>query len=267
MLEVCPSPAAAQTRAGVVRVEWPAANVLVYPDTMTGVTMWMATNAHAKVGSRPVVREIVDHFHPDSLRDWIFYTRQLIALREPIPGDTAPMVSSGIVRGSNGTSVAAARWRKKNKLEPTNRLVIATPNEEPLLFDLERAELDTLLDAFEASLVNSRWNESLLARAAPPPESSGRFTPVSLLSSAFHPIYPEERRYKNGEGEVWVTFTVGRDGLVDPASILIYLSDHSAFERSVRDFLRDVRFKPATADGQPVKMLTQQRFVFSIKRR
>jgi TonB family protein len=254
----------AQTRPGVVRVEWPAANVLVYPDTTAGVAVWLATNAHAKVGRRPVSRELTESFHPDSLRDWLIYTRQLLALREPLPGDTLPMVSSGVMRGLGGTAFAVGRWRKKNKLDRLTRLVIAPRGEEALLFDLERQQLDTLLDAFEVAASQS----AVVVRSSPPRDTTlaNRVTVAAPPPNTRVPEYPEERRRHGREGEVWLSFVVGADGMVDPESIVVYLSDHWAFEQSVRHYLQEARYIPATFDGRPVKMLTRQRFVFSIAR-
>jgi TonB family protein len=256
--------ALAQTRPGVVRVEWKAANILVYPDTAAGVTMWMATNAHARVGGRPLTREIIEHFHPDSLRDWLVYTRQLLTLREPLSGDTLPIVSSGLVRGADGTAIAAGRRRKKRELDRLTRLAIAPREGEALLFDLDRSDVDTLLDAFEAAAAQS----AVVSRQLGTPAASlgKRVTAASPDLHERPPKYPPDRLAHHQEGEVWLTFVVGADGVVDPSSIVVYLSDHPAFEASVRDYFRVTPYIPATVDGQPVRMLTQQRFVFSIAR-
>lgn len=71
------APARAQRDPGqAVRLTWPVANVLVYPDSESGVGVWVATNVHAVVDGRRASREAILRLHPDSLTDWLIYTRQ-----------------------------------------------------------------------------------------------------------------------------------------------------------------------------------------------
>jgi TonB family protein len=260
-----PAGAAQERPAELIRVKWDVANLLVYPDSNVGVILWVATNARAEIDGRRAEREMVLRFHPDTLRDWLIYTHQLLALEgPPIAGDTSSIVTSGVLTGSGGAGIAVARRRVKQRLDRKVRVVIAPPaHGQLLLFELERPAVDSLLSALEAVEPKSRYrpehNDSLggtahVERAAEP---TGRRP---------HLQYPDEAQRDGREGEVWVRFVVGPDGRVDLSTVQALLSDGDDFEQAVRAYLRNARFLPAVADGQPVKALMAQRFVFAFRR-
>lgn len=265
LLATPPAAAAQEPPAELIRVKWEVANLLVYPDSNVGVMVWLATNARAEIDGRRAEREMRLSFHPDTLRDWLVYTHQLLALEgPPIAGDTSPIVTSGVLRGSDGAAIAVGRRRVKRRLDKMVRLLIApSARGEPLLVELERPAVESLLDALDAVEPKSRYRpegiDSLrrtaqIDRAAEPTGRGG------------HLDYPDEAAREGREGEVWMQFVIGPDGRVDPSTIRALLSDGADFEKAVRSFLRNARFVPAMVDGQPVKMRTGQRFVFLMRR-
>lgn len=254
-----------RSRHDVRRVRWPAANLLVYTEGSGAVALWFATNGRAILAGESISREITSTFVPDEAATWVILTRQLLELRAPpVPGDTASTVLSGALRSLEGGALAAGRRRKRSSLESTVRLVLS-PKEprKALLFELRPMEVAALLDAMDSTASTSVYRPQ--GQAVEPSSASG--TQVWFKSAAQSaPRYPPSLQAGWKEGEVWLRFVVGTDGRVEMDSIEIFLSDHRAFERAVRDWLRDARYEPATLGGKPVRQKVSQRFVFGLER-
>lgn len=75
--------------------------------------------------------------------------------------------------------------------------------------------------------------------ARPSPKSAG-------------PVYPEDLRITRTNGEVTSKFVIGADGTVPRASIQILRTTDPQFGESVRAWLSNERFIPATINGCPV---------------
>jgi TonB family protein len=250
-----------------VRVRWTMANTLVYADSSPDVHVWLATNVHAVQGGQPAQEEVSDGFFPDSVDAWSVFTRQLLALRAPpIPGDTAAVVSSGILRGKGGTLLIAGRAREQDHLRDGVRLLVVPKGKLALVFDLRAEELDTLVSALEAAALRAHTN----VRAAPATMADSESTTETQVSvdPDFHhsPRYPAEMKQRNIEGEVWADFVVDSTGRIELPTVQVFLSDDAAFERAVRNYLGLARFRPATVGGRPVRQRVRQRFTFALTR-
>jgi TonB family protein len=78
------------------------------------------------------------------------------------------------------------------------------------------------------------------------------------------PVYPPRLSALGKEGRVEATFVVDTTGLVETTSIQVLASDDPEFSESVRTALGEMRFRPATRAGRPVRQLVAQRFSFRI---
>ncbi len=78
--------------------------------------------------------------------------------------------------------------------------------------------------------------------------------------------YPDALRRAKVEGEVFVSFIVGPDGLADLGSFKIIKSSHPLFAQAVQNALPQMRFNPPLVGGKPVRQLVQQPFTFSISK-
>jgi TonB family protein len=78
------------------------------------------------------------------------------------------------------------------------------------------------------------------------------------------PEYPIALRAARTEGTVVVQFVVDTLGAVDLTSVKFVRSSHYEFEKSVREFLRRTRFRPALLDGQKVKQRVEAPFHFTL---
>jgi TonB family protein len=89
--------------------------------------------------------------------------------------------------------------------------------------------------------------------------------PVPLRTNV-PPVYPQQLRAANIEGQVLVAFVVRPDSTVDMSTVIIKKSDHEQFSVAVRAALEKMRFKPAAPNGVPVSALMELPFLFSLAR-
>lgn len=88
--------------------------------------------------------------------------------------------------------------------------------------------------------------------------------PVSAAANSVQPRYPELARTSGMAGTVLAQFVVDTSGMVVTNSFQVIDSDHALFTESVRQALPRMRFHAAEVNGQKVKQLVQQPFVFAI---
>jgi TonB family protein len=80
------------------------------------------------------------------------------------------------------------------------------------------------------------------------------------------PVYPSDLAEAGIEGVVRTSYVVDATGQVDTTTIRILSSDDPRFTASVQTALVEMRFRPATRRGKPVRQLVEQRFRFQIGR-
>ncbi len=80
------------------------------------------------------------------------------------------------------------------------------------------------------------------------------------------PVYPEALRLQRIEGAVIAEFVVDARGRVEEDSFRVLESAHALFEPAVRRAVLATRFRPARFQGEAVRQLVQQRFVFTLTR-
>jgi protein TonB len=90
--------------------------------------------------------------------------------------------------------------------------------------------------------------------------------PVERDPMSAGPIYPEELRVKNVEGQVVAEWIVDSTGLADTASFRLIESTHPLFTRAVRETLSGMMFRPAQLMGKPVRQLVRQQFRFQLEK-
>ena len=88
---------------------------------------------------------------------------------------------------------------------------------------------------------------------------------VARYGSSAAPLYPQSLLEAGIEGEVESQFVVDTSGKVDPASVKILFATDPEFDRSVRDALGEMSFRPAWRGKRRVRQLVQQRFRFHIE--
>ena len=79
------------------------------------------------------------------------------------------------------------------------------------------------------------------------------------------PAYPPDLAALGAEGVVRAFYVVDTLGSVDTASVRVVYSDDPGFTASVLAALGQMRFKPATKAGRPVRQEVQQQFRFRLR--
>jgi len=87
---------------------------------------------------------------------------------------------------------------------------------------------------------------------------------VQRYEGSAAPAYPPNLLANGTEGVVYAQFVVDTSGSVDTTSIRVLSSAHPAFELSVRDALRSMKFRPAKRGSHKVRQLVEQHFRFTI---
>jgi TonB family protein len=90
------------------------------------------------------------------------------------------------------------------------------------------------------------------------------YRPAEMAPGNPRPQYPRRAELHGAAGEVFVQFTVDRNGRVPRKSILIMRSTHPLFSLAVRDAILSMRYFPATRSGVPVESNDFQLFQFKI---
>lgn len=78
------------------------------------------------------------------------------------------------------------------------------------------------------------------------------------------PGYPAALAQARVEGRVLAEFVVDTTGRVELDSFRAVESTNPVFTEAVRAALTNLRYRPATIDGKPVRQIVQQPFVFSL---
>ncbi|MFL5607847.1 MAG: TonB family protein [Gemmatimonadaceae bacterium] len=86
------------------------------------------------------------------------------------------------------------------------------------------------------------------------------------VTRAASPRYPESLKSVGVEGVVAMRFIVGADGRVEPGSIDVISTPHKLFADAVRKSLLETRYRPAEANGHPVRQVVEQTFSFKIEK-
>lgn len=121
---------------------------------------------------------------------------------------------------------------------------------------------------------NLRIHITLYTTSTPMPDQQGFFTvllPVYTLEKEVvrdylaRPEYPPVAQRNGVEDTVKVTFVVDEHGKMMPETEQITAGRYREFAEAVVESIRRSRFRPALANGCPVKSLVQAPFIFGIK--
>jgi TonB family protein len=88
--------------------------------------------------------------------------------------------------------------------------------------------------------------------------------PVTASPKNKAPLYPDELRAANIEGEVVAAFVVDSTGRAILSTFKVLKTHHELFTKAVADALPQLRFTPAQIGGKRVAQQVQMPFVFSL---
>jgi TonB family protein len=88
--------------------------------------------------------------------------------------------------------------------------------------------------------------------------------PARAILTGQGPRYPGALKTSDIEGAVVMQFIVDPTGSIEARSIHLVSSSHHEFTMTVVEYLRSVRYTPATRAGQPVRAWVRQKFEFRL---
>ena len=80
------------------------------------------------------------------------------------------------------------------------------------------------------------------------------------------PEYPMAMAARKLEGAVVLRFVVDSTGLIDMSTVRIMTATHSAFAKAVVAAMPRMKYRPASIDGKPVRLLVEQMFSFKLQK-
>ena len=80
------------------------------------------------------------------------------------------------------------------------------------------------------------------------------------------PEYPQTMALRRVEGAAVLRFVIDSTGLIDMSTVRVMSVTHSAFARAVLEAMPNMKFRPASIAGHPVRLLVEQMFSFKIQK-
>jgi TonB family protein len=238
-----------------IRVTAPLLDLVVFPDTLYGVSLWASPGLGSKEGHRETKIDRL-FFLPETITAWLPAAQRLADSAAWLPVTT----NGGIL----GVRLEADRGMSSFLLGYVTRAAYG----QRFFFRIETGEGAPWQAPVPDSTVHAVIRALIIANGP------SRIVPLdSSKQRAFMPGEEDElpRMTKrpslhypahSPEGRVWIQYVVDSTGTVDLASVQVVLSDGPAFEQEVRRALKDMRFEPGRHAGHPVRVLVFQTFVF-----
>jgi hypothetical protein len=249
---IVPNVIAAQTTVpGLRHIRWPLLDIVILPDSSSGLWFLVAPNPRAVQWTD----------HGSSLVDLgldPIVALQWATLARTLTGD-----------GTNGAPGArTALPALQDVRSPEFVLLAKNPNpaaaNEALIFlvsdssshtqwktFISPAQLDTLLTALETAARDRQatWNPSSPEASA---INDSVDVPVQVVFQP-EPKFPGHMAATGREGRVWMSYVVDTTGRTVTGSLRPLLSDDPLFTQAAIDALMHSKFKPAFRAGRPVR--------------
>ncbi|HEY3287051.1 MAG TPA: energy transducer TonB [Gemmatimonadaceae bacterium] len=80
------------------------------------------------------------------------------------------------------------------------------------------------------------------------------------------PEYPTAMAARKLEGSTVLRFVVDSTGTIDMSTVRVISATHSAFAKAVIAAMPRMKYRPASIDGHPVRLLVEQAFAFRLQK-
>jgi hypothetical protein len=261
---VClPTRSLAQTAvAGLRQVRWPLLDLVVLPDSSSGLWLLVSPNKgtvqwHAGAS---VVSLAID---PVTTFQWVMVARKLVS-ESAGGGEPETIHLTPPLRGRCGPAfvLLARNPDKAGSAEAFIFLVSDSASHSQWKTFASAAEVDTLLTAVEQTAwEQEKWTPNIGGLSG---VADSNDTPVEIVSQRA-PRYPYHLTYTGREGRVWVSYVVDSTGRPEPESFRALLSDDQQFTDEAVSALRHSKFRPARLRGRPVPQHVFQVIAFRVR--
>ncbi len=245
-----------------VQVSWPLVDFVLTPNTIRGVSVYMAPSVRSAQGrgrtrasstSRSIRRTSAS-----GRRWWSRESASLGPIRDrpaPVPVAVALPAETGrafFLLGKDPTPKARAPFLLiyHDSVSHAGWTAYASPD-----------EVAQLLNALEDVASLSSYDSAATARA----DSVGRMHESREVQQVPRLISMHSLRFpsaEHSEGRVWVQYVVSAYGLVESQSIEVILSDGPGFSEAVRHALATAVYEPGRVNGVAIPVACFQVFTF-----
>jgi hypothetical protein len=248
------SPAALTAQSGIPglhRIRWLLLDIVILPDSSSGLLFLVAPNPRAvqwsKLAATPVVSMGID---PITALQWATVARTLLA--DPSNGAAGARTVAPPLRTPHGPAfvLLAKNPKKSPPGEALIFLVSDSASHTQWKTFASAAQLDTLLTVIEgvARERQATWNPG----STSPASDDSVDVPVQVVFQP-EPKFPGTLAWKGREGRVWMMYAIDSTGRSVTGSLRPLLSDDSQFTQAAIDALVHSKFKPALRHGRPVR--------------
>jgi len=237
----------------ITRLNWGTVDILVRPDTVHGLQLWVATSVHYHGPSHLFVA----NFDPERVQSWL--TRANLLTTTPVPpSDGITALVTPELQAEDSSEVTLIReaakhgWKSELSLILHDRYhanawaVRTSPSEARKLIQvLFTKSTQSRVDTSKAGIEDVNPFDTAGA-----PHYIGPFVLGTLPKPTL----------EKANGEIWLSFVVTAAGTTDSVHVILADDFHMA-NALVKDVLR-ARFEPGLAAGQPVAKRVYQRFLY-----
>lgn len=237
----------AQADPEVRHVRWPLLDMVILPDSSSGV--WLL------VGPNPATQDWETGSQLVSLATDAVLALQWVTVARG-PGAVTPPL-----RARRGAAFVVLA-RNSSEATPAETFILAVSDSNSHTAwkaYASSAQVDTLLNNLEAVALQARTIGSPPDSAAA--EGDSVDVPVRIVAIP-EPEYPRDLASKRRIGRVWMTYVVGADGRAVEGSFRPLLSDDFLFTRAAVQALLRGKYRPARLHGHPVRQRVFQVITF-----
>jgi hypothetical protein len=249
---VLPNGIAAQTTIpGLRHIRWPLLDIVVLPDSSSGLWLLVAPNPRAVQWAGHGTSIVSLGLNPIVALQWATLARTLTNPRT----DAAPAARSAIPVLRDSQRPAFVLLAKNPNPAAANETLVFLVSDSSSHTQWKTfaspAQLDTLLMALDAAARDRQpsWDPNSPAGRA---MEDSVDVPVRVVFQP-EPKFPGHFAATSREGRVWMSYVIDSTGRRETGSLRPLLSDDPLFTQSAIDALMHSKFKPALRGGRPVR--------------
>lgn len=246
--ELEPMPAPVTAGPAPSRFTRGSVDVVILPDTTQGLEMWFEL-----VLRRPHSAMMTcARFQPDDVVVWATSMRPLLDSVPARGTDTMLWTRPPVLQGMDGGFFALRRKRIGVEWDGRAYLNYARPDSNqvvPLEIASDLQSARRFLDSLNTAATRSRYRTRGEHDPAWIDEVDER--PQDLVNGVAE--FPEDLRKHGASGKVWLQFIVDTNGVVEPPSIRVALSDDPRYADAALKVFKGSKFRPGKIGGRAVQ--------------
>lgn len=247
------------------RVTWPLMDFVVLGDSIHGTQVIVSPNLKSIQG-RARASHMTLAVEPGVARRWAAGVAAVAESVAAMPrGDRTPFHTVPLLANRGRTRLIVSMDRDAPRSTPFALMLVDSVKETGWSVQASLKHLRSLLIALDAIAAESGL-DSLAQGVGGTPFRECDLDQAPEFPKRFTLRYPALALRDREEGRVLAKYVVDSSGAVLGDSVSILLSDGPGFSQSVRRALPGATFVPGRRNGQPVRTVVWQWFVFKVRR-